>query len=264
MREQIFASDFQIWYRVTSAVAEDALTGAMAVLSPDETRRATRFRTGADRRDYIMAHDLLRRCLSIDGGLAPHAWRFTARPSGKPALAAEHRPHHEGVSFSLAHTRGLVACAIARGRAIGVDVERVGRAGLALEVAATYFTDCEVADLGSCTGDDRVTRFVELWTLKEATLKATGQGLEDGLATWGFRLQPPSTIDCQLADGASWHFALFAPVADARIAVAVRGSVQRPLVACAFDDTSAGPAMPIASSLSIATLPRRARRTMDR
>ena len=87
--------------------------------------------------------------------------------AGTPALA-----------FSLTHTRGLVACAVTRGHAVGIDVEGIRPVPSAQHIADTRMTASEAASLASCAPEDLETRFLELWTLKEAYSKALGLGLQ--------------------------------------------------------------------------------------
>lgn len=78
-----------------------------------------------------------------------------------------------GLSVSLTHTEGLVACAVARGGAVGVDAEAVDPAVDTDAVAALHFG----ADPATgATDEDRLDRFFRLWALQEAALKALGVG----------------------------------------------------------------------------------------
>src|SRR5262249_6201640 len=74
---------------------------------------------------------------------------------------------------------------------------------------------------------ERQTRFIELWTLKEAYLKATGAGLTSSLSDFGFDLRTVDGLAFNAppaVSGADWQFALFAPTARHRMAVAVRAA----------------------------------------
>ena len=67
-----------------------------------------------------------------------------------------------------------------RGRDVGVDVERVDHEIAFEDIAEHYFEPRELWDLRIIPAAERVSRFFEVWTRKEARLKATGEGL-DGL-----------------------------------------------------------------------------------
>jgi 4'-phosphopantetheinyl transferase len=119
----------------------------------------------------------------------------------------------------------MVACAIAPGADIGVDGERVDRPLDEDALATRFFAAVEQAHLRRCAPAQRAIGFFELWTLKEAYLKAIGVGLSHSLSEMAFELDdghgiafvPPPGIDSR-----SWQFALFEPAPRFRLAVAVR------------------------------------------
>jgi len=220
----------QIWHRETNSLNADAEQTAARYLSIEEQDRANRFHFRDDRRDFIIAHDLLRRALSSVSHRSPADWQFVKNEHGKPKLGDDLAKINP-LSFSLTHTRGCVACAVTTNSPVGVDIERVGRATNAQEIADRYFSDDEADWLRKCQADLLGVRFVELWTLKEAFLKANGIGWSQSLAkSITFRLSENAGIDfspsCHI-DRREWHFALFTPIPDLRIAVAVQ-SVLRP------------------------------------
>ena len=93
----------------------------LATLAPKERALAESFVFAHDRRDYVLAHALLRNVLSTHSARPPDTWRFTADARGKPRLGW----YLEALQFSLSHTTGCVTCAVATAGAIGVDVERL-------------------------------------------------------------------------------------------------------------------------------------------
>lgn len=116
--------DVPLWYQET-AHRHDIAVGNLT-LSPEEAARAGRFLRAEDRRDYIVAHCLLREALSqYQPAYAPDAWRFETNSFGKPSISTNHLLGSP-MEFSLSHTRGFVACAVAPVR-IGIDVEWLDR-----------------------------------------------------------------------------------------------------------------------------------------
>ncbi len=211
-----------VWYRCTTSCGSSDLAAALAVLSPGERLRYERFVFEDDGRDYALAHGLLRQVLSLYDRRPASSWCFDSVDGRKPVVAGRDRCP---VSFNLSHTRGCVACAVAAGVPVGVDVERIDQATSTLEAAARYFSPCEVAHLGSLPDSIGPTRFVELWTLKEAYLKAIGMGLAHPLDTFGFDVAHPPALRFEPpphTDATQWHFALFAVGPDRRAAVALR------------------------------------------
>jgi 4'-phosphopantetheinyl transferase len=228
----------QIWYRFTESLDEDAVRAEVAQLSPDERARCQRFVFRRDRRDFAAGHALLRRVLSMHDDVRADAWTFVADANGKPALA--HGAGAPPLAFNLSHTNGLVACAVTRDGEVGVDVECVERVTDSRDIAERYFSTAELAQLDACRGDERAARFIELWTLKEAYLKAIGSGLAQPLDTFAFSFDDAGGVRFSAqpdAGPAAWTFALFAPSPRHRLAVAARfaSSTHGRLVARAAD-----------------------------
>ena len=221
-------NDIQVRYRVTESLDPRTVDSAYAHLSEQELTCSARLQFPDDRRDYVVAHDLLRRSLSLYSPVAPNEWEFDSEANGKPLIRDSH--FEDGtraefrLSFSLSHARGIVACAISRYALLGVDVERLDRMAEVEALAESYYSTDEIAALQSCPQDEQAARFFEQWTLKEAFLKATGAGLSEPLSSVCFEfvgddsiIFSPTRSDAQL-----WHFGLFAPTSHSRLAVAVR------------------------------------------
>ncbi|HEX6464942.1 MAG TPA: 4'-phosphopantetheinyl transferase superfamily protein [Vicinamibacterales bacterium] len=219
-------SEVHIWYRATESLDADAVTAAAATLSHDERARTERLRMSHDRRDYVIAHDLVRRSLSRYAPVSADAWVFSTDALGKPTIK------DSTLSFSLSHTRGLVACAIADGYRVGVDVESSSGARDVDGLAERYFSPSEVASLRGCPKGERGLRFLELWTLKEAFLKAIGRGLSESLNAISIDFPDEHSMRFSLSgpfDPRDWYLASFAPSRQTRLAVAVCGKyLERP------------------------------------
>ncbi len=156
-----------------------------AALSCDERARAVRFSFERHRREYVAAHALARLMLSEACFRRPQDLVFKAEPGGKPFLADAAHAH-----FNLSHCDGLVACAVSRDVAVGVDVEPTDR-DVPVEIADRYFAPAERAWLSGLPEAERGLGFLRLWTLKEAVIKATGRGVAQDLQSFTLSLDPP-------------------------------------------------------------------------
>jgi 4'-phosphopantetheinyl transferase len=154
-------------------------------LAGDERQKAADFLFEGDRERFVVARGVLRALLGCYLRRHPGSFGFGYNPYGKPHLAGDLE-----VRFSTSHSHGLVLLAFARGREVGVDIERV-RADLGLEgIAARCFSPREVATLHSLRNGQRERAFFALWTRKEALAKAEGKGLAMLLDTEGESLEP--------------------------------------------------------------------------
>jgi 4'-phosphopantetheinyl transferase len=225
-------NDIHITYCLTAPLDETAVRSAVDLLSPEERARHDHLIFARDRRDFAVAHALLRRALSARSDRAPHEWTFTSNPLGKPQLPTG-VTGRTGLSFNLAHTDGLVACAVGQGAELGIDVETLDRrADDGLTLAERLFSQAEIVDLKSHEVSERHLRFIEIWTLKEAYVKARGDGLSLPLNNFAFVYDGPSRLRFDVSNllpHVPWHFALFAPSDRHRMAIAVTShSLQAP------------------------------------
>jgi 4'-phosphopantetheinyl transferase len=144
---------------------------APSTLSPPELDRASRFRPEGDRDTYLGVHTLLRIALAQRLGVEPQQLRFRAGKFGKPL------PEPAGAHFSVSYRRGWGAIALADAP-VGVDIETTFPGGGALEIALQSFHPDEAAHLRGLGEDALRGAFLELWTRKEALIKAAGLGVD--------------------------------------------------------------------------------------
>ena len=86
--------------------------------------------------------------------------------AGKPCLS-----NHPDKHFNISHTSGLVACA-AGDHPVGIDVERIRPFSKAV---MRKLTEKERIYIQSSENQDEA--FMRVWTMKEACIKLTGEGL---------------------------------------------------------------------------------------
>ncbi len=103
---------------------------------------------------------------------------LTAGEHGRPALALA---HDQSLGFNWSHSGSHALIAIGRHVAPGIDIERLRGRPRALAIAERFFSAGEVAGLAGLPPAERTLAFLELWTAKEAVLKALGRGIAFGL-----------------------------------------------------------------------------------
>lgn len=179
----------------------------VAMLGADERNRAAAFHFAADRASYIAGHWLLRRMLTdLAGECLPFQWRFGASRFGKPELA----PGQTSVDlrFNLSHARGMAVAAVGIDVDVGVDVEALDRQVTdELAIADSYFCRSESVYLhGIDNPAQRKRAFIDLWTAKEALVKADGRGMSLPLDSFSVDLQRCGDDSARLArvDGRNW------------------------------------------------------------
>jgi 4'-phosphopantetheinyl transferase len=165
------AGEIHLWLVATGGSLPSAQERLLLdILSPEERARHKRFYFARDRLQYLLVHALLRLTLSCYFPEAPQSWQFESNAYGKPTLPG-------GPCFNLSHAEGLVACALADGVELGVDVERLDRQGDWGTLTRRWLAPEERDWLALQPVGERSTAFLRLWTLKEAYAKARGLGL---------------------------------------------------------------------------------------
>jgi 4'-phosphopantetheinyl transferase len=79
--------------------------------------------------------------------------------------------------FNVSHSDEWILFAFARGRRVGVDVEKIRPQSADDELVGHYLAAGEVRRLRALPVGERVDAFFDCWTRKEAFLKARGDGL---------------------------------------------------------------------------------------
>ena len=162
-----------LWHVNLDAPAATVLDLAKS-LSDDERERAARFRFTRDRRRFVVGRGFLRHLISNYIACEPADICFEYGPFGKPSLV---RGEPDSISFNLSHSESLAVFGFARGLELGVDVERVDRKIDVELLASQFFAEGEIADINARPLDQKCARFFEIWTRKEALIKAQGKGL---------------------------------------------------------------------------------------
>lgn len=127
----------------------------------------------------------LRAVLGRCCGQAPGDLRFEYGPNGKPALIG--RP----ICFNFTRRGDLALIALAGKGRIGVDLERICPLP-ELDAMLQMLHPDERALVQSTPEAQRLRRFYQLWTRKEAALKAHGAGLSHSLDTFSVVSSKPS------------------------------------------------------------------------
>jgi 4'-phosphopantetheinyl transferase len=145
------------------------------MLSAEELSRAARFHFEVHRNRFITGRALVRAVLGRYLGVEPTQVEFAYGPNGKPVLAG--RFASAALHFNLAHSANLALLAVTAAGPIGVDLEHIRPLDDFEELVARFFSPRESAAFQALPPAQRPAAFYNLWTCKEALLKATGEGI---------------------------------------------------------------------------------------
>ena len=148
-----------------------------STLSIDERQRAGRFHFEVHSSRFIAGRGLLRLLLAHHLHVEPAEINFSYRAAGKPELRAA----DAGLHFNLAHCEDCALLAITRLGPVGVDLERVRDLPDFEELVGRFFSVREATAFARLLPAQKPQAFFNLWTRKEAWLKAVGDGIAQGL-----------------------------------------------------------------------------------
>lgn len=185
-----------------------------SLLSEDEQKRAGRFHFERDRRRYTVARGALRQLLAAYLRQDARSLRFAYGPQGKPSLSPA-----EGampLAFNLSHSGEMAVFAFCLQGRVGVDIEERRALDDLRSLAASVFSQRELADLHSLSPDQQQSAFYACWTRKEAFIKAIGDGLSYPLARFDVSLLPGEAAQLLRVEGepdpqTRWQMAAFLP-----------------------------------------------------
>ena len=176
--------------RVPSEPPAEALARS-PLLSENECHRADAFRVPGRRQRFVLGRVLLKNLLASVLGREPAdidlELGHNNRPRLSPSMAeAAERRFGLPLDFNLSSTPGRIACGMALGARIGVDVEAPAALEDLQELARTVLAPEEITWMNA--QQEPLQAFYRLWTLKESAAKAHGEGL--GLPFPELRMQP--------------------------------------------------------------------------
>jgi 4'-phosphopantetheinyl transferase len=162
-----------------------------ALLNDEERARADRFLQKLHRIRSAAARGILRQLLGRYLDVEPGSVQFQTNAFGKPSLAGP--AGHFDLRFNLSHSHGLALFAFARGRELGVDLERIRPTFDTLRIAGRFFAPAEAARLRALSPEEQPFAFFECWSRKEAYIKARGDGLHRRLDSFEVAFGPGVT-----------------------------------------------------------------------
>jgi 4'-phosphopantetheinyl transferase len=172
------ATDVHVWAANLDLPIE-TLAHFACTLSEQEQQRAARFHFDKHHNRFIAGRGILRALLASYLDRTPDEVQFVYGSNGKPALAGQFAL--SGLHFNLAHSENLALIAVTRLGAVGVDVEEIRPISDADELVERFFSLRENAQFRQLSPDQKDLAFFNLWTRKEAWLKATGEGIGHSL-----------------------------------------------------------------------------------
>lgn len=164
-----------IW-RIKTADFLFKLDDFKAILDVVETAKFLRFKIEADQQTRIISRAILRILLGRYLNIDPEEIQFTLNHQKKPILK---NSNAENLHFNVSHSGNWILIAVST-YPIGVDLEYIDTS-FTYQNLLNFSFNIEEKNYIQTSKLPHQT-FYQLWTRKEALLKATGKGLIDDLA----------------------------------------------------------------------------------
>ena len=216
--------EIHLWFAFDEQITDAQLLDRYHnLMNEAEGKQQKRFHFKKHRHQYLITRALVRSVLSfyVDE-ISPQEWQFNLNKFGKPSI--QQPDVHLPLQFNLSHTEQM---AVALNSEVGVDIEYLHRRGKTLELAESYFSPSEVEQLLDLPKKHQRQRFFELWTLKEAYIKACGMGLSIPLNQFSYVFPQKGNIRISFASERDdqpekWQFWHICPDDSHRVSVALK------------------------------------------
>lgn len=180
----------------------DVIARLARVLSNDEHERATRFDTTTQRALFVACRGVQRHVLSRYLPHRPHELVFDYSIYGKPSIIEEMAA---GISFNTSNSGDLAVFAVCYGHTVGIDIEKIRTVGNLDCIAACFLAPEDAAQWQARPRMERARVFLDLWTHREACIKAVGESVWSELGQTALREQWMKAFNSDHLAAASKH-----------------------------------------------------------
>lgn len=201
----------------------------LGILSTDELLTTQQFHSNFMQQRYICYHVALRYIIGSYLKCPPKQVPFIYNKHNKPYLIPEKNPLR--LEFNISHSKDLALCAISTKARVGVDIEGLRNITNGDNVAKQILTKTEQDHYFSSPQTQRSKLFFKYWTLKEAFVKAIGEGLNFDLDQVEFILTPNASPNIQIIpypeESQMWTTQSFSPCTEYIAAIATKQPINK-------------------------------------
>lgn len=162
-------------------ISEDMLNKLYSLTDSKKISKVKKFINKKDKARTLIGELLIRNIIAEELEISNKYIRFSKNQYGKPYLE-----DHPNFNFNISHSGDYVLCAVDN-KPIGIDVEEVKHIEYE-EIAKSFFTESEFDYIVRKDLNNQLSRFYEIWTLKESYIKCCGQGLSIPLKSFSIEI----------------------------------------------------------------------------
>lgn len=153
-------------------LADKNVEESLSCLSEDERERALKLSPWANSANFIVTRSTLRLLLANYLNMQACDIHIEYGPKGKPHVVSGWN-----IQFSVSHSRTQAMVAVSKERRVGIDLEWRDPSVDVIGLAERFFLPEETTLLRLLNKTERLDSFYRMWTRKESTIKARGEGL---------------------------------------------------------------------------------------
>lgn len=158
-------------------ITSEILDHLCALISGDNKIKIERFVNKEDKIRTLIGEILIRTIIVQELRINNKYIIFNKNKYGKPYLKG-----YPIINFNISHSKDFVVCAIDN-KPIGIDIEDIKHIEYN-DIAKDFFTVNEFNYITKQNLEAQISRFFEIWTLKESYIKCCGQGLSTPLKSF--------------------------------------------------------------------------------
>lgn len=151
-------------------ISEEKLDKLCFLIDSEKKCKIKKFINKKDKVRTLIGEILIRTIIVEELDISNKYIKFEKNQYGKPYLK-----EHQKFNFNISHSGEYVLCVIDN-KLIGIDVEEVKHIEYE-EIAKSFFSISEFDYIIKNDSKIRLSKFYEIWTLKESYIKCCGQGL---------------------------------------------------------------------------------------
>lgn len=228
------ADEIHLWFaEVNNFGYQDLIDSTQTWLSSNDKKRHDRYHFQEHKQQLLLGRYFVRSVLSRYEMVAEQDWQFVHNDYGKPFIDPQQQSSLSApLYFNLSHSKGQMVLALSRHEMLGVDIEWGVKQRRVERIAERYFSSTEISDFGSLGEVQLQQRFYDLWSLKEAYIKACGLGLAIPLDQFSYRFADSNKIEISFIEdrrdtAENWQIWQLTGVPDFHLALALKSASGR-------------------------------------
>ncbi len=170
-----------------SDISEEKLNELCLLIDSEKKYKVNKFINKKDKVRTLIGEILIKNIIAKELEISNKYIKFSKNQYGKPYLK-----DYPNFNFNISHSGDYVLCAVDN-KPIGIDVEEVKYIEYE-EIAKSFFTRSEFDYIVRKDLNNQLSKFYEVWTLKESYIKCCGQGLSMPLKSFSIELDQYENI----------------------------------------------------------------------